>query len=162
MQEFAANVWPELMQQVLTGIAQKSEADACPDRVHTLALAGNIKIGNGTRCGNAEDAGRVESLAAAVRARDQHAAHGVQSALEERQVRIAEISGVLPQQRGKKEALEEDVSFIGGQINAVALAHAAEAGLIFPVQMLAFGAVCGFIDGRVGEGARRICAVQKY
>src|SRR6476646_8542471 len=53
MKEFAANVWPELMKKILAGIAQQSEADACPDRVHALALAGNIKIGNGARRGNA-------------------------------------------------------------------------------------------------------------
>ena len=48
MEEFAANVWPELMKKIPAGIAQESEADAGPDRMHALALAGNIKIGNGT------------------------------------------------------------------------------------------------------------------
>ena len=48
MEEFAANVWPELMQQVLAGVTQKSEADAGPDGMDALTLAGNIKIRNGT------------------------------------------------------------------------------------------------------------------
>src|SRR5579864_2881633 len=162
MQEFAPNVGPELMQQVLAGIAQKGETNAARDRMHSLALARNIKIGNGTRRGDAEDPRGIKSLATTVRPRNQNAAHGIQRTREERQIRIAEISGVLLEHRGKKKALEKNVRLIGGQIDAIALAHTAEAGFIFAVQVIAFGAVCSFIDGRVGEGARRIGAVQKY
>ena len=162
MQEFAANVWPELMQKVLAGIAQESEADATHNGVHALALAGDVEVGNGTRSSDAKKAGRVKSLAAAIGTGDQHAAHGIQSTLEERQVRVAKISGVLLEQRGEKKALEENVSFSGSKVDAIGLAHAAETSLIFPIQMMASGPVGGFVNGGIGESARRICAVKKY
>ena len=162
MQEFAAGIRPELMQQVHAGIAQERKADARRYGVHALALTGNVKIGHGTRGCDTEDARRIHGLAAAISTRNQHAAHGIERALEERQIRIAEISGVLLEQRRKKKALEENVSLIGSQVDAVGLALAAEAGFIFPIQMLALGAVGGFVDGGIGEGARRIGAVKKY
>lgn len=161
MQEFAANVWPELMRQIHAGIAQESEADARANRPHSLTLAGNIKISDGACSGDAENPRRVEGLAAAISTGNQHAAHGVQRALKKRQIRIAKIPGVLLEYRRKKKALEENVSLIGGQIDAVCLAYAANASLIFPVQMFAFSPVGGFVNGCIGESARRVSAVQK-
>src|SRR6476646_6823464 len=104
----------------------------------------------------------MQSLAAIIGARNQHAAHGVERSLKKWQIRIAKISGVLLEHRGKKKALEENVRLIGGQVDAVGLSNAAETSFIFAVQMLALGAVCRFVNSGVGKGAGRICAVKKH
>src|SRR6478609_5806879 len=162
MQEFAPHVGPELVHQVHAGVAQQGKADARANRPHSLALAGNIKIRDGACSGDAENPRGVESLPAAIGASDKNAAHGVQRALERWQAGIAKISRVLLEQRGKEEALEKNVSFSGRKVDAIGLAHAAKAGLILAVEMMAFGAIGSFVDGGVGEGARRVGAVEKY
>ena len=48
MQEFAPDIGPELMQQILAGVAQKGEAYAGSDRMHSLTFAWNIKVRDGT------------------------------------------------------------------------------------------------------------------
>jgi len=162
MQEFAPHVGPELVHQVHAGVAQQGKADARANRPHSLALPGNIKIRDGACSGDAENPRGVESLPAGIGAGDKNAAHGVQRALEKWQAGIAKISRVLPEQRGKEEALEKNICFSGGQVDAIGLAHAAKARLILPVEVMAFGAVGSLVNGGVGEGARRVGAAEKY
>src|SRR5471032_2225941 len=94
--------------------------------------------------------------------RHQDPAHGIENARQEREVRVAVVSGILFQHRGKQEALEEDVRLVGGQVDSVTLADAANTSLILLVQMPAFGPVRRFVDCSVGKSPRRVCAVQKY
>ena len=86
---------------------------------------------------------------------DDHAAHGVERAAEKRQIGIAEISRILPEERGKQETLKKYVGLIGPEFNPIMLCQAARARFIFAVISIEFVPDGVNTGGR--EGTRGIC-----
>ena len=75
MQELAAQIGPEFLHQIETGIGRQVESQAIDDGMQSLLMSGYIDIAQRLRDGAPDHVGRVESLISFVVARDHHAAH---------------------------------------------------------------------------------------
>src|SRR5690242_18970287 len=95
LQKFAPDIGPELMHQVHACIPRQVEAHASYNRLHALSLSRHVEIGDALRQSASNQLGSVEGLMSTVGPSDEHAAGGIDEALQIRRIRITKISGIL-------------------------------------------------------------------
>ena len=136
MQEFLSKVGPELVDEIEPGITSQIEGEPVKDGTHSLPLPGYVEVAQRLRDRAADDLGRIEGLMSIVSASNHDSAHGIENAREKGHIGIAEVAGVLLQQRGNQELLKKYIGFAGSQIDTGMLPQPAPAPLVFRVFIL--------------------------